>query len=181
MTLSQTPPVPNQGPGTYWIAYGSRVEWADAMDAWIPLAHEELRNTARRYHAVITYQELAERVQEHSGIGTRMLLPTWIGKLLEEVAIIAAARREPPLTSLCVRQDGTIGDGYERAPKHVTDEPGDDLELYAAQHRLLCYQQYADDLPADGGTPALTPAERERRARKAAAQPSRPGSATCTI
>jgi hypothetical protein len=153
-------------PGTYRVADGSRVDFGKALLAWVPFAYAELVSTARSYHAVVTYLELSERVQEQSGIRTRMLLTNWIGKLLEEVARFAAARGEPPLTALCVRQDGTIGPGYARAPKSVVDEPGEDIEYYAAVHRLLCYRKYAKDLPADGGQPALTTAEAQRRARK---------------
>lgn len=166
-------------PGTYCVADGSRVQFADALAAWIPIAYDELLATARRYNAYVYYGELGERVQELSGIRTKMQLRNWIGKLLEQVAIRAKANGEPPLTSLCVHQDGTIGEGYARAPKSVSDTPGEDIEYYAAQHRLLCYQKYATDLPADGGRPALTKAVAQRRARKAAQEPARP--ALCPV
>lgn len=78
---------------------------------------------------------------------------------------------------MCVRQDGTIGDGYATAPKSVADEPGDDIEFYAATHRLLCYRAYADDVPADGGEPAVT-AQEAGRATKA--QPA-PKPAICPV
>ncbi|WP_130014797.1 hypothetical protein [Serinicoccus sediminis] len=158
-------------PGTYRVTEGSRVPFKDALASWVPIAHQELISTAKRYHAVITYMELSELVQEKSGIRTRVLLTNWIGKLLEEVAVRAKAKGEPPLTSLCVHQDGTIGPGYARAPRSVVDSPGEDIEYYAAEHRLLCYREYAVDLPEDGGRPALTKAETRRRARKAAQQP----------
>jgi hypothetical protein len=158
-------------PGTYRVSDRSRVEFSDALAAWVPIAYQELVTTAHRYHAVVTYSELSERVQETSGIRTRMLLTNWIGKLLEEVAILAKGDGEPPLTSLCVHQDGTIRLGYARAPKSVGGEPGEDIEYYAAEHRLLRYRKYAQDLPADGGQPALTKAEAKRRARKAAQEP----------
>ena len=167
-------------PGTYRVADTSRVAFADAMAGWILLAYDELIATARKYHAVITYLELSERVQDISGVRTRTLLTNWIGKLLEEVARLSKANDEPPLTSLCVHQDGTIGPGYARAPKATVDDPGEDIEMYAAEHRLLCYRKYADDLPADGGVPALTRAEYQRRARKAAQEPvRRPRCPTC--
>lgn len=166
-------PTPSELPGTYRVADGSRVAFSAAMAVWIPLAYDELIATARGYQAVITYLELSERVQEVSGFRTRTLLTNWIGKLLEEVAQRAKANGEPPLTSLCVHQDGTIGPGYARAPKSTADEPGKDIEYYAAGHRLLCYQKYADDLPSNGGEPALTQAERDRRARRAARAPIR--------
>lgn len=155
-------------PGTYRVSDSSPVPFSDAMAAWIPLAYDELIVTARKYHGVVTYRELSERVQEVSGIRTRTLLTNWIGKLLEEVARRAQTAGQPPLTSLCVHQDGTIGPGYARAPKSTTDRPGEDIEMYAAEHRLLCYRKYATYLPADGGAPALTLAEHERRARKVA-------------
>jgi len=162
-----------QPSGTYRVADGERVQFADALAAWVPFAHEELLATARKYNAYVTYLELSERVQELSGIRTRMLLTNWIGKLLEQVAVRAKANGEPPLTSLCVHQDGTIGPGYARAPKSVVDTPGEDIEYYAAQHRLLCYRKYAADLPADGGRPMLTKAEAQRRARREAQEPPR--------
>lgn len=156
-------------PGTYRVADGSKVEFVDALATWIPLAYDKLIATARRYHAVVTYLELSEYVQQVSGIRTRVLLAHWIGELLGKVACLAKANGEPPLTSLCVHQDGTIGVGY--APRPTADESGDDIESYAAGHRLLCYRKYADDLPADGGEPALTKAEHRRRAKKAAQDP----------
>jgi hypothetical protein len=167
-------------PGTYRMADESPVAFAEALATWIPMAYDELLATARKYHAVVTYKELSEYVQECSGIRTRVLLTNWIGKLLEEVAVRAKVNGAPPLTSLCVHQDGTIGPGYARAPKSVNDSPGEDIEYYAAEHRLLCYREYADDLPADGGEPALTRAEAARRARRAAQQPvSRPVCPDC--
>ncbi|GAB3245293.1 hypothetical protein GCM10027562_01940 [Arthrobacter pigmenti] len=74
-------------------------------------------------------------------------------------------RRDYP--SLCVHQDGTIGAGYAQAPKSVPSDPDTDVDDLAAQHRLLCYQRYADDLPADGGVPTLTPRIVESPARRA--------------
>lgn len=155
-------------PGTYRVADGSPVAFATALDTWIPLAYDELIATARTYRAVTTYGELCERIQTCSGIRTRSLLANWAGRLLEEVAKKAKAAGEPPLTSLCVHQDGTIGPGYARAPKSVEDSPDEDIEYYAAKHRLLCYQKYARDLPVDGGQPALTMEESSRRQSRAA-------------
>ena len=174
-------PMPtNKLPGTYRSADGAEVEFAEAMATWIPLAHDELVATARSYHAVTTYPELSRRVQDSSGITTRKLPARWIGQLLEEVAVRAKQQGDPPLTSLCVTRDGTIGDDYARAPRSTTDEPGEDIELYAAQHRLLCYRRFADDLPANGGRPALTKAEQQRRAQKLAQDPPpRPKCPTC--
>ena len=153
-------------PGIYRTTDLARVAQADAMAAWATAARDELMTIAKTYNATMTYAELGRRVQDASGIRTRVLLANWIGRLLEEVARRAADRGEPPLTSLCVHQDGTIGAGYARAPKSNSDPiTSDDIEYFAAEHRLFCYRAYAMDLPADGGRPMLTALEQARRDR----------------
>lgn len=156
--------------GTYFEDDGAKAKFADAMAAWVPIAHEVLVQAASTYNRTTTYKELTDVVQERSAIRTKMLIGNWSGKLLEQVAVRAAEADEPPLTSLCVHQDGTIGEGYARAPKSVPSDPDTAVDDLAAQHRLLCYQRYADDLPADGGTPTLTHQVVESRARHAKTQ-----------
>lgn len=153
--------------GTYFEADGSKADFADAMAAWVPIAHEVLLQTAGTYNGTTTYRELTDVVQHRSGVHTRMLIGNWSGKLLEKVAVRAAEAGEPPLTSLCVHQDGTIGEGYRRAPKSVAGDPDTHVDDLAAYHRLLCYRRYADDLPADGGIATLTPQVVQARARRA--------------
>ena len=46
-----------------------------------------------------------------------MKLPSWIGKLLEEVAHQAQVDGDPPLTSLCVDHDGAIGERVRPSPE----------------------------------------------------------------
>ena len=152
-------------------ASGARVSQSDAIAVWSVVARDTLLKTARRYHSVVTYRELAVEVQEASGITTTQRLDYWIGSLLENVAAEAKRRGEPPLTALCVHQDGTIGPGYTKAPKSVASDPDADVDQLAAEHRLLCYREYAEDLPADGGVAALTPQVAARKARQRKAEP----------
>lgn len=152
-------------------AHGAKVSQADAIATWTVVARDALLATARRYHSVITYKELAAEVQEASGITTLQRLDYWIGGLLENVAIDATRRGEPPLTALCVHQDGTIGPGYAKAPKSVDADPDADIDQVAAEHRLLCYREYAEDLPPGGGVAALTPQVAARKARQRKAEP----------
>lgn len=152
--------------GTYRVSDSSPVEFPDALKIWVPLAHERLIAVAGEYHAVVTHNELTARVQGLSGIRTRMAMTKWIGWLLEGVSDIVEEAGEPPLTSLCVHHDGTMGKIYPQSPDAPAREPGSDIEQYAADHRLLCYQKYAADLPADGGVAALTPQVLARRTRK---------------
>lgn len=102
-------------------------------------------------------------VQVETDLRTKMLVPNWIGRVLEIVAEEAANSGEPPLTSLCLHADGTIGEGYARAPKSKQASTADDIEVRAAEDRLLCYQRFAADLPRDGRTPTLAPQVELRR------------------
>jgi hypothetical protein len=148
--------------GTYRVSDSERVDFADALEIWVPLARERLIEVAGRYHAVVTHAELAARVQGLSGIRTRWAVPKWIKWLLEGVATQGKSD-EPPLTSLCVHHDGTMGKLY---PQVGAPPRGTDIEMYAAEHRLLCYQRYASDLPPGGGVAVLTPQVIARRTPK---------------
>lgn len=147
----------SEGHGTYFTRDGSKAEFSQALETWVPIAHQQLKETARTYNRTTTYKEITEHVQTRSGIRTNMLISNWSGTLLERVAAASAKSGEPPLTSLCVHQDGTIGEGYAQAPKSVPHDPSLPVDELAALHRLWCYQRYAQDLPPDGGAPTLTP------------------------
>jgi len=136
---------------------GTEVSHAEAVAAWAEVAYPELKLVAHNYNREIRYMDLREVVQRTSGITTPMLMQHWIGSVLEIVAQKAADANEPPLTSLCVRTDGTIGDGYAKAPKFAHASTDSDIEVRAATDRLLCYRKYATDLPVDGGAVTLTP------------------------
>ncbi|MDL5486016.1 HNH endonuclease [Microbacterium wangruii] len=136
---------------------GTEVPQATALQEWVDAAYQQLKDVATEYNQVISYKALALHIQDTTGIATKQLIMNWIGKVLEIVAQRAADAKEPPLTSLCTHADGTIGDGYDRAPKFAPPSTTSDIEEVAAEHRLLCYRRYATRLPEDGGTPTLTP------------------------
>ena len=160
------------GPGTYREADGSAVPFAAAVPLWAAAALPVLARTAGSYNRVITYSELGEEVQAQSGVRTRMLLMNWIGQVLEQVAAECERRDELLLTALCVRTDGTVGDGYAGAvARHFGGLPLD-AEIHAAEVRLECYRRYATDVPSDGGRARLTSQEQARR--RAAAPPLEP-------
>ena len=141
---------------------------------WVPVAHEILKTTASTYQQTITHSELAELVQRRSGVRATARHSAWMGPLLDVVALHAERSGEPPLTSLAVRHDGTVGTGYAKAAAINGTLDVSDLEASAAEHRLACYRAYAADVPEDAA-PALTPQETRRRANaKAAAQKSAP-------
>lgn len=159
--------------GTYRESDGSAVPFAQAQAEWAKIARRSLERVAGVYHGTISYSELAEEVQAISGIRTTKLMWYWIGAVLEEVALMRRPG-EPLLTSLCVRADGTIGDGYAKAVVHGEGSPPDDLEVHAAHERLLCYRAFGATLPPGGGTPALTPQVAARRERDAKKSPPPP-------
>jgi len=138
----------------------------NARDAWAEAAREVLLQTARRYHAVLTYKELANEVQLRTGITTRQLIQHWIGDVLGRVSAECSRRGEPLLSSLCVNTAGSVGPGYAVAVQAASGEVPGDLDDHAAHERLACYRHFrAVGLPPDGGVPALTPQLAASRAR----------------
>ncbi|WP_208113008.1 hypothetical protein [Actinorugispora endophytica] len=157
---------------------GSPMKTADARDIWAEEAYSLLVDVARTYHAVITYKELAEKVQKTSGIRTSALLRNWIGAVLGVVVREAHRRGDPPLTALVVHSDdGMVGEGYKEVLWVAGEPPLEDVferEHHAAEARLACYRRFGATLPPDGGTAALAPrlqatVERRRRAGPRAA------------
>jgi hypothetical protein len=71
---------------------------------------------------------------------------------------------EPLLTSLVVRADGTIGDGYVIPIRERGEPEPADLEMHAANERLRCYRHYGAAMPSDGGRPVFTKSVAAKRA-----------------
>ena len=155
------------------------------LKAWVPIGYRVLRETAGRYNAVITSNELAARVQSESGRdgGARA---TWVGQLLELVAMQASRTDDAPLASLCVQSDLSVGDRYRRvlAAGGASITASTDVDQRAAEDRLECYRRYASDLPEDGGTPRIPSRTTRTRSvttttRSAPRKPERPAAAVC--
>ncbi|BBX48044.1 hypothetical protein GCM10009641_09120 [Mycobacterium cookii] len=139
---------------------GSFVSMNDALDAWEPQAVSLLLDTAKKYNGFVTYKQLAEAVQQQSEIRHDGLLTNWIGSVLGRVVDHCVKEEIPPLSSLCVKEDGTVGDGYRHvllARGEVVDMEYDQLDDHAAKMRLECYRHFGAYLPAGGGVPTLTP------------------------
>lgn len=130
----------------------------DNQEIWSAEARRVLIDAAGTYQQTLTYQELADTIQERSGVRTRNLLQNWIGKTLSRVGAECAERGEPLLSALCVSVNGTVGEGYAKAVRATYGVDADDLEQHAADERLRCYRYFgAIDLPADGGIATLAP------------------------
>jgi hypothetical protein len=150
----------------------------DALDAWEPYALALLINTAKKYNGFVTYKQLADTVQGQSDIRHDGLLTNWIGNLLGRVISHCVKEQVPQLSALCVKEDGTVGDGY----RHVLLTRGeldglglDQLDDHAAKTRLECYRYFGAELPPGGGEPTLTPrAKAARDYKKAQAKPDEP-------
>jgi hypothetical protein len=155
--------------GTYRVDDGSEVSLADAQLAWTAAAREVLIETAGRYQDYVTYGQLAELVQERSGIRTRSQMRTWINGILALVAAESIARNEPPLRALCVRQDESVGASYGDVALFPDGNVPADLEAHAASARLDCYRYFGAAVPPGGGHPELTrkvAASRKRAAKQ---------------
>ena len=137
---------------TQRVSDGDPVDFTDAKQAWAYAARPVLERVAGTYNLYIEYKDLAETVQQDSGITTGVLVHHWIGSVL---GAVARERRAP----------GTIGAGYGEAVLEREGAVPEDLDLHAATERLACYRYFGANLPENGGTPTLTRQLRAKRAR----------------
>lgn len=155
-------------------ADGTPVPFNEAKRLWIEAGLPALEEVARTYGRYVTYQELADLLQVRTGVTTRMQMRHWIGPVLGGIAEKQKERSdEPILTSLVVRSDGTVGDGYSVPLVDRGLEVPDDLDEHAASERLRCYEHFGATLPAGGGRPMLTAQLATRRSRRRPAPPTR--------
>ncbi len=142
-----------------------------SREEWTGAARETLLEAARRYRATVTAKELAIEVQRRSGIRTKQQMHYWLGEVLGRVALDSAQRDEPLLVSLCVDDDGRVGDGYAVAVRAAYGERPESPNGHAAKEQLECYRFFdAVGLPADGGSVAPPKVATAPRAKKAAAR-----------
>ncbi|MBH0776954.1 hypothetical protein IT779_11730 [Nocardia sp. NEAU-351] len=146
----------------------------EATVAWALAAHAELAETATGYGHFITVNDLAERVQQTSGVYTDTPTRMWMDAILRKVARRCHNAGEPPLTALCVRQNHTVGDTYRYVLELAALPIPDDLELHAAYARWQCYQHFGAGMPADFTIPPLTPKVAARRGKTAQTRRSAP-------
>ncbi|MGW1741630.1 hypothetical protein ACWCPQ_22820 [Nocardia sp. NPDC001965] len=164
--------------GAWQIEDGTAVTFRDAAVAWAMAAYEVLGETATEYGYYVTVQELADRVQEMSGVRTDAPTRTWMDAILRKVARRCHNAGEPPLTALCVKRNLKVGDSYKYVLELAALPIPADIETHAAYARWACYAAYGADVPADGGTPPLIRGGSARQAAavtKQAAAKSDPG------
>lgn len=150
------------------------MSFRDAAVAWALAAHEVLAETATGYGHFVTVDELAERVQEMSGVHTDAPTRTWMDAILRKVARRCHGAGEPPLTALCVRADHTVGNSYKYVLELAALPTPEDLELHAAYARWQCYQIFGAEVPAEGGVPPLTPKVAAKRRGTSAVRTAQP-------
>jgi len=134
----------------------SAVGSEEARASWALAAREVLVDTAKSYHAVVTYKELSRLVQQMTRIQTTQLMHYWIGDVLGRVARDCAERDEPLLSSLCIDSSGSVGGGYAGPVLDIRGETPDDPDQHAAEERLACYRHFGAKIPTDGGIAMLT-------------------------
>lgn len=128
-----------------------------AHETWALAATQVLEQVASAYHAVVTINELGDAIQQRSRIRTRQPPRQFLGDVLFRVTTSCVERRQPNLSALCVTETGLMPDWYADTVLHLRGVQLADAAQAAAEERLDCYREFAADLPADGGVPALPP------------------------
>lgn len=150
----------NEVPWTNASTIGSEA----AHQTWALAARMGLEETARTYHAVMTYQEIADYAIQRSRIRTQQAMRYWIGDVLFRLMSDCAEKGEPLLGSLVVNASGQVGEGYQVAVEELRGEVVGDRDEHAARERLECYRFFGATLPDDGGVPGPLPTPRRARA-----------------
>ena len=144
----------------------------EVREAWAAAAREVLLKTARSYGSLITYQKLADAVQERTGLSTEQQMRHWLPDVLRRVSNVCDDRGEPLLSALCIDSKGSVGDGYTTAVQALRSGDIDHPDDHAARERLACYARFGAKMPSGGGVATLTPqvAAARTRTRKRAAE-----------
>jgi hypothetical protein len=152
----------------------------EARAAWAEAARPILVEAAKSYRSVVSRNDLAEAVQENTGIRTKQRTHYWIDDVLGAVARDCASRGEPLLSALCVNRDGSVGTAYAAVVLELTGEQPADPDDHAAKERLAAHRFFeAPDLPDDGGFAALVPQLANARARAKRAEVAARPAQTC--
>jgi hypothetical protein len=146
----------------------------EAYDAWEPFAIALLANTATNPDGTTTYGRLSTFVQAETGITHNALLSNWIGGLLARVIDYCQHEGTPHLSSLCVKENGSVGDGFRwvlDAKKTISGNMSSkDLDDYAAKERIECYRYFGVENPSYSEdrifTTKVAAAREARRARE---------------
>ncbi len=137
---------------------GAPLTAEEALRIWAAEAYDMLVETASHYGHVLSADQLAHAVQEHTGVRSTERPSSWVGRVLTLVVYRCSATGEPPLTSLVVSPStGMVGPAYSEVQRvtgalHLSDV---NREKAAAQGRLDAYRRYASDVPANA-EPVLT-------------------------
>ena len=162
----------------YRVDTDVEIDLATALHHWAPVAYAELKKAAQQFNSTIRHQDMANVMIEETGIDTEMPMNIFVTKVMEVCAAQAAAKNEPPLTSLCIKDDSTMPAAYARQTRSsmvdaletatgtTLKDLDNDVDLYAAHHRLMCWQTYAPDVPA-AATPTLPDDLAQKRVRAA--------------
>lgn len=164
-------------------ADGSSVAWSDAIAAWASAGRPVLEGVARQYGSYLTYQQMAEAVQQKAGNHGRAVPALDRPGPRHDRNRAEFALGRTPLTALVVRADGTIGDGYAIPVEEREGAVPADLEMHAAEERLRCYRHFGAELPPDGGQATLTRevAVRRENARRNSPPQRRPVCPNCFL
>ena len=140
-----------------------------------------LVDVARQPNGHITYQDIADMLQDSTGIETRVPMRNWIGTPLWLVAEMCVRNKEPQLTALVVSaQTLEVGDGYLNTFAIAGQPIPKNLQRAAAETRVECYDHFSRREPVGWDRTRLTgrnaapPQAKARRVAKTRPEPETP-------
>ncbi|WP_319450399.1 MULTISPECIES: hypothetical protein [unclassified Mycobacterium] len=115
---------------------------SDATYEWAHAGYDVLVDVARKPNSHITYQEIADALQDTTGI--RAGGATWIDTTLALVAEMCVRNGEPQLTALVVEADSLeVGDEFAITYSIAGQLLPKNLQRAAAELRAKCYDHFS--------------------------------------
>jgi hypothetical protein len=115
---------------------------SDATYEWAHVGYDVLVDVARKPNSHITYQAIADALQDTTGIPAGG--PKWIDTTLALVAEMCVRNGEPQLTALVVEADSLeVGDGFAATYSIAGQLLPKNLQRAAAELRAECYDHFS--------------------------------------
>lgn len=131
-------------PGIFRQDDGTPIPFPDAKYEWAHAGYDMLVGIARTPDGLVTYAEIADTVQEATGIRTRQPMHDWIHTPLTLVAEMCVRNGEPQLTGLVVAEDTLeVGDSFAASYAIAGQPLPKNLQRAAAATRIACYDHFS--------------------------------------
>jgi hypothetical protein len=117
---------------------------SDAKYEWAHVGYDVLVDVARKPDSHVTYEEIADTLQDATGMRAPGPMPQWIDTTLALVAEMCVRNGEPQLTALVVDADSLeVSDEFAKSYSIAGQLLPKNLQRAAAELRAVCHDHFS--------------------------------------